>query len=87
MTFAAPAMRAPCTIAIPMPPAPTTSTVAPSSTCAVFNTAPTPVCTAHPMTHAIWSGVSSGTLTAPLAGAITYSAKPPSPTPRRIGWP
>ena len=64
-------MRAPCTIAMPMPPAPTTSTVAPSgSTFAVFSTAPTPVCTAQPITHAISSGVSSATLTAPDSGVI-----------------
>ena len=33
--------------------------------CAVFSTAPTPVCTAHPITHTTSSGVSSGTLIAP----------------------
>ena len=32
MIFVAPATRAPCTIEMPMPPAPTTSTVAPSGT-------------------------------------------------------
>ena len=58
----APAMRAPCTIEMPMPPAPTTSTVAPSGTFAVLSTAPTPVCTAQPITHTISSGVSSGDL-------------------------
>ena len=64
----APAIRAPCTIEMPMPPAPITSTVAPSGTCAVLSTAPTPVCTAQPITHTISSGVSSGTLIAPLTG-------------------
>ena len=53
MMRVAPAMRAPCTIEMPMPPAPTTSTVAPSGTRAVLSTAPTPVCTAHPITHTI----------------------------------
>ena len=48
---AAPAMRAPCTTERPMPPSPMTSTVAPSSTRAVFSTAPTPVCTAQPITQ------------------------------------
>ena len=41
-----------------------TSTVAPSSTSAVFNTAPTPVCTAQPMTHAMSRGMSFGILIA-----------------------
>ena len=36
----APAIRAPCTIEMPIPPAPTTSTVAPSGTRAVLSTAP-----------------------------------------------
>ena len=75
----APAMRAPCTIEIPMPPAPITSTVAPSGTRAVLSTAPTPVCTAQPMTHTTSSGVSSATLMAPDTGVITSSAKPARP--------
>ncbi len=50
-----------------MPPSPSTSTVAPGSTLAVLSTAPTPVCTAHPITHAVSSGVSSGTFTAPVS--------------------
>ncbi len=87
MIRVAPAMRAPCMIEMPMPPPPATSTVAPSGTLVVFSTAPTPVCTAQPITHAISSGVSSGTFTAPDAGVITSSAKPPTPTPRRIGLP
>ena len=87
MMFVAPAMRAPCMIAIPIPPPPATSTVAPSGTFAVFRTAPTPVCTAQPITHTISSGVSSATLIAPDSGVITYSAKPPTPTPRSTGEP
>ena len=47
----APATRAPCTTDWPIPPRPSTSTVAPGSTRAVLSTAPTPVCTAHPITH------------------------------------
>ena len=50
-----------------MPPRPSTSTVAPGSTLAVLSTAPTPVCTAHPITQADSSGVSSGTFTAPVS--------------------
>src|ERR1043165_231462 len=65
---AAPAIRAPWAIEMPMPPRPTIMTVAPASTLAVLSTAPTPVCTAQPSTDAMSSGVSSGTLTAPVAG-------------------
>ena len=79
---AAPAMRAPCTVASPTPPSPWISTVAPASTCAVFSTAPTPVCTAQPITQATSSGTSGSTLIAPFAGVITYSASAPRPTPR-----
>jgi hypothetical protein len=71
ITFAAPASRAPCTIESPIPPAPITSTVAPSSTCAVLSTAPTPVCTAQPITHAISVGTSLGIFTAPVACVMT----------------
>ena len=65
-----------------MPPSPSTSTVAPASTRAVLSTAPTPVWTAQPITHAVSSGVSAGTFTAPVSFAIAYSAKPPTPSPR-----
>jgi hypothetical protein len=58
------------------------STVAPSSTLAVFNTAPTPVCTAQPMTQATPNGVSASIFTAPTAGVMTYSANAARPTPR-----
>ena len=81
MICAAPAARAPCTTESPMPPRPSTSTVAPGSTLAVLSTAPTPVCTAQPITHAVSSGVSSGTFTAPVSLVIAYSAKPPTPRP------
>ena len=87
MICAAPAARAPCTTERPMPPRPSTSTVAPGSTLAVLSTAPTPVCTAHPITHAVSSGVSSGTFTAPVSLHIAYSAKPPTPRPRNTCWP
>ena len=71
----------------PMPPSPMTSTVAPGSTRAVLNTAPTPVCTAQPITHATSSGTSLSILTAPDACVSTYSPKAPSPTPRKITSP
>ena len=51
---------------MPTPPRPITSTVAPSSTLAVLSTAPTPVCTAQPITAAMSSGMSSSILTAPI---------------------
>ncbi len=62
--------------------------MAPGSTRAVFSTAPTPVWTAHPITQAVSSGVSAGTLTAPVSFAVAYSAKPPTPRPRytRVPW-
>ena len=81
MMRAAPARRAPCTMLKPTPPSPITNTVAPL-TRAVCSTAPTPVCTAQPTTHATSSGTDAGTFTAPLAGQRMYSAKPPRPTPR-----
>ena len=86
MMRAAPATRAPCTIESPMPPRPSTSTDAPGSTRAVFRTAPTPVCTAHPITHATSSGTPRGIFTAPVAGVTTCSANPPTPTPRKTIW-
>ena len=82
MMRAAPATCAPCTTERPMPPSPSTSTVAPGSTLAVFSTAPAPVCTAHPITHATSSGVSAGILIAPVSLTSAYSAKPPTPIPR-----
>ena len=78
----APAMRAPCTIDNPMPPAPITSTVAPASTLAVLSAAPTPVCTAHPMMHARSSGRSASILIAADSATTTYSAIAASPSPR-----
>ena len=48
-TCPAPAMRAACTAARPMPPAPMTHTVLPGSTAAVRNTAPMPVVTPQPI--------------------------------------
>ena len=78
----APASRAPWVTAMPIPPAPSTSTVAPSSTFAVFSTAPTPVCTAQPMTHATSRGTSAPTLTTPASGMIARSAHAAVASPR-----
>ena len=49
----------------------------------MLSTAPTPVCTAQPITQATSSGTPAGIFTAPVAGVSTYSAKPPRPTPRK----
>ena len=67
---------------MPMPPSPITSTVAPSSTLAVLITAPTPVCTAHPITQAMSRGVSAGIGMAPVSWMITNSENAAIPTPR-----
>ena len=77
------ARRAPCTTERPIPPRPITRTVAPSSTRAVFSTAPTPVWTAQPITHATSSGVSAGTLIAPVACTTVDSAKAATLSPRK----
>jgi hypothetical protein len=82
MIVAAPASRSPWVTAMPMPPAPVTSAVAPVSTRAVLSTAPTPVCTAQPMTQASPRSTSSPTFTAASWGTTVYSAHPPTPTPR-----
>ena len=82
MMRAAAASRAPWVTATPMPPAPSTMTVAPSSTLAVLSTAPTPVCTAHPSTHATSSGTSGSTFTTPSSGMIARSAHAAVARPR-----
>ncbi len=74
-------MRAPCTTDTPMPPRPTTITVAPAGTLAVLRTAPTPVWMAQPRTDATSSGVSDGTFTAAVTGTTVYSAKAASTSP------
>lgn len=65
-----------------MPPKPTTRTEAPGPTRAVSSAAPTPVCTAQPITQTTSRGTSGSTLMAPDAGITAYSAKPATPTPR-----
>ena len=49
MIMSAPASRSPWMTLSPMPPSPNTTAVAPTSTCAVLITAPTPVVTPQPM--------------------------------------
>ena len=82
MMRAAAASLAPWVTAIPMPPAPSTRTVAPSSTFAVLSTAPTPVWTAQPITHATSSGTSAPTFTTPASGIIASSAHAAVARPR-----
>ena len=79
---AAPAIAAPCTMEMPIPPAPMTRTWSPGCTAAVLIAAPTPVCTAQPITQATSSGTSTGMATAPEAAMMTSSAQAPRPRPR-----
>ncbi len=82
MMRAAPAMRAPWTTEIPIPPRPITSTVEPGSTLAVFSTAPTPVWTAQPMTLASSRGMSGSTPNHGVVGRHHVLAEAPdSETP------
>ena len=61
--------------------------MAPSVTLAVLSTAPTPVCTAQPITQATSSGVSAGTLIAPFSCTTVASAKAATLRPRKTGLP
>jgi hypothetical protein len=73
------ASRAPWMTERPTPPQPITATVAPSGTCAVFCTEPTPVATAHPTTATTSSGASSRMRIAPERGTTTRSANDDTP--------
>ena len=57
----APAMRAPCSAARPMPPSPITATTSPGRTGAVLSAAPRPVEAPHPSRHAWARSSPSGT--------------------------
>ena len=63
MIRSAPASAAPLTADSPTPPQPITATVAPGSTLAALNTAPTPVITPQPTSAARSSGMSSSIFT------------------------
>ena len=63
MIRSAPASAAPLTADRPTPPQPITATVAPGSTLAALNTAPTPVMTPQPTSAARSSGMSSSIFT------------------------
>ena len=71
----APAIAAPFTADSPMPPQPITATVAPGSTFAAWNTAPTPVITPQPTSAQRSSGTSSRTFTTACSCTSMYSAK------------
>ncbi len=58
----------------PTPPQPITTTDAPGSTLAVFQTAPTPVVTAQPISAATSIGTSDGMRIAPASGTTVRSA-------------
>ena len=66
----------------PIPPHPTTATVAPAGTRAVRITAPTPVGTAHPTTAARSMGMCDPTLTSEFSCTNAASAK----VPRLVNW-
>ena len=74
MILPAPAMAAPLTHDSPTPPQPTTATVLPGSTLAVWNTAPTPVITPQPTRAARSSGMSSRTFTSACSCTTICSA-------------
>ena len=63
----------------PTPPHPSTTTLSPARTPAVYITAPTPVATAHPTSAATASGTSRRTATQLSFGTTAYSPKLASP--------
>jgi hypothetical protein len=75
----APATIAPSRHDRPTPPSPTTATVSPAFTSAVFTAAPTPVTTAQPNSAASCIGTSAGIFCTELRGTTAYSAKHDSP--------
>src|SRR5437868_14606686 len=79
MMRSAPAMRAPWITERPTPPQPNTATLAPGSTLAVLNTAPTPVVTPQPTSAAHSAGIFGSTLIRFSAETVAYSAIAPQP--------
>src|SRR5438477_6322068 len=75
MIRSAPAKAAPLTADSPTPPQPITATVAPGSTLAALNTAPTPVITPQPTSAARSSGMSSSIFTIEFSCTSICSAK------------
>ena len=74
----APASTAPWMQFRPTPPQPTTATVLPGSTLAVFSTAPIPVVTPQPIRASCSKGMSSSTLTTACSWTSICSAKEPN---------
>ena len=87
ITGSAPTSTAPITTDSPTPPQPTTTTLWPCCTAAVFVTAPTPVATPQPISAPSSAGSLPSTRTAPDAG--TTARWPNEPTARydRTGSP
>src|SRR3972149_1702334 len=83
----APAIAAPWTAFRPTPPQPNTATVAPGSTLAVLNTAPTPVVTAQPTSAARSSGTFGSIFTTLSTDSVAYSAITPQPEKMLSGLP
>ena len=75
MMRSAPASAAPLTAESPTPPQPITATVAPGSTLAALNTAPTPVITPQPTSAARSSGMSGSIFTIEFSCTSICSAK------------
>ena len=73
------AMVAPITADRPMPPMPKIATDEPSSTLAVFMTAPMPVVTPQPSRQTSSSGASGLTLASDISGSTVYSEKVEQP--------
>src|SRR3954466_13723362 len=87
MIFTAPAMRAPWITESPTPPQPNTATLAPDSTLAVLNTAPTPVVTPQPTSAAHSAGIFGSTLIKFSTETVAYCAIAPQPEKMLSGAP
>ena len=83
----APAKRAPWITDSPTPPQPTTATVDPGVTRAVFHTAPTPVDSAQPTRAARSSGTDGSMRITSPSGTRVSSPKVAVPSPRTRGVP
>ena len=86
MTRLAPAMAAPCTALMPMPPMPTTTTVSPGRTSARLVAEPQPVATPQDTRATASSGRSVSTLMTEASATQEYSANVPSLAISFTGW-
>ena len=78
MILRAPAMRAPCTALMPMPPTPSTATVSPGRTLARLTAEPKPVATPHDTSATAGNGMSGSTLTTDNSDSSCISENVPS---------